>query len=572
MWRAARSGLEGDLLDLPRSPRPVAAAAVIRVLLTELRPYLEAQGDWDQVSALTERALARGSSAAEQRRAYHRRGRLTDVVDMLLERTRAGTTAPMWGPAAVAGVLSRSYSRPGDEALLPDGVAPAYAAMFEVLDRIGANGLRHREVERDEEQRARGVTFGVADAGNARLFPIDLLPRVIPAEVWASLRAGLQQRARALDAFLHDVYGERAVVADGLVPSWVVNMAPGLRATGALIRRQATRAHICGMDLVHDAANRWYVLEDNLRVPSGLGYAVQNRRLTAAVMPDLPRPPGLLDVDDAPRMLRETLTAAAPPAAGDRPSVVLLSEGRESAAWFEHRMLGVEMGVPVVFSTDLLVEDRRVFLVRRGVRTPVDVIYLRIDEDALLHSSAADGQPLGPPLLGAVDAGRVTLANAPGNGVADDKAVYSFVPQFIEYYLGEKPLLRSVPTYLCGAPDQREAVLARMEELVFKPVDGYGGEGVLIGAHASAEEIEATRRQVRAAPHRWVAQETVSLSTHPSFDGTRLVPRHVDLRAFVLLSDQPRIPPVALTRVAPPGSWIVNSSRGGGAKDSWLLG
>ena len=576
MWRAARSGLEGELLDLPRSPRPVPAATAVRSLLDEIRPYLAAIGDWDEASTLAEGALARGSSAAEQRRAYQRRGRLADVVDLLLERTRAGGTPPVAvGTAAAASTpypLRQAYAAAGDEVLRSAGPAAAYDEVLTVLDRLGAGTLRHREIVRDEEQRSHGVTFGVPGEASTRLFPVDLLPRIVSAVDWSALRAGVQQRARALDAFLHDIYADRAVVADGVVPAWVIEGAPGLRPSGVLMHRQTVRAHVCGMDLVRDGSGRWFVLEDNVRVPSGLGYAVQNRRLTSAVMPDLPRPGGLLDVEAAPGMLRDALVASAPPAAADSPRVVLLSEGATGPAWFEHKMLGEEMGVSVAASNDLLVEDDRVFLVRQGARLRVDVVYLRIDEDALVHASGADGRPLGARVLRAVDAGAVTLANAPGNGVGDDKAIYSFVPRLVEYYLGEQPLLATVPTYLCGVPDQLAMVLGRLPQLVCKPVDGYGGEGVLIGPLASAEDLAATRRQILAAPHRWIAQETVDLSTHPSFDGERLVPRHVDLRAFVFLSDQPRVAPAALTRVAPPGSMVVNSSRGGGSKDTWLLG
>ena len=311
---------------------------------------------------------------------------------------------------------------------------------------------------------------------------------------WSLLRAGLVQRARTLNAFLQDVYGERAVVADGVLPAWVVNAAPGLRPAGVLARRQPVRAHVCGMDLVHDGADDWYVLEDNLRVPSGIGYAVQNRRLSESVMPELPRPREVLAVDGVARSLRETLEEAAPPAAADRsPSIVLLSTGPTDSAWFEHHMLAEEMGVPVAHCTELVVIDDEVELHRDGVRTRVDVLYLRMDEDALVHAIGSDGRPLGASLLAAVDRGTLALANAPGNGVADDKAVYAYVGALTEYYLGEQPLLATIPTYLCGDPDQREHVLKHLAELVVKPVDGYGGEGVLIGPHATPDELAATR-------------------------------------------------------------------------------
>ncbi len=573
LWRAARSGLEGNLLDLPRSPRPIPADEAVLQLLNDLRPYLEGNGDWETVQDLVQRALSRGSSAAEQRATYQRRSRLSDVVDLLIQRTdpdRSFGSKPGQDPADQA-KLPR-YRLTGDEVMARAEPDPMYHDLLQVLERLGPSELRRRERLRDEEQRSRGVTFGVAGRTSARLFPVDLLPRLVDADDWATLGLGLVQRAKALDAFLHDVYTERSVVEDGVLPAWVVNSAPGLRSIGALMGGQSVRAHICGMDLVKDADGKWFLLEDNLRVPSGLGYALQNRRLSASVMPDVPRPFGLLGVEAVPEMLREALEEAALPAAGDNPRVVLLSEGPEGSAWFEHRMLGEEMGVPVAMIGDLFVDENRVYLLREGTRTRVDVLYLRVDDDALLHTSGADGRPLGPSLLAAIDAGTVALANAPGNGVGDDKAIYAFVPAMIEYYLGEKPLLAAVPTFLCGVPEQKQIVLDRLDQLVLKPVDGYGGEGVLIGPLASDHELSATRRQILTAPHRWIAQEMVALSTQPCFDGERLAPRHVDLRAFVFHGQELRVAPAALTRVAPAGSMVVNSSRGGGSKDTWLLG
>jgi carboxylate-amine ligase len=570
MWRAARSGLEGDLVDLPDPPRPVPAAAAVERLVEDLREHLAAGGDYEQVSDLSLQVLSRGSAASRQRRAYTRRGRLSDVVDLVLADTRGGP-APLARPAPAPALL-RGYTAVGDEAFPAGAVHPAYRNLVEVLDRLGPSGLRQREDARDEEQRARGVTFSVAGEASTRLFPFDLVPRIVPAEDWRTLTAGLVQRVRALDAFLRDVYTERAAISDGVVPDWVVTGSPELRPSGALVRRDAVRAHVAGVDLVRDGHGGWSVLEDNLRVPSGIGYAMQNRRLTGTVMPELPAPPDLLPVEDTPAMLRRALLDAAPPSAGDNPGIVLLSQGPDDSAWFEHRLLAGEMGVPVVRSTELLVDDHVVYLHRHGSRSRVDVIYLRMNEDSLVHSPGADGMPLGPTLLGAVHADTVTLANALGNGVADDKALYAYVPELIGYYLGEKPLLAGVPTYLCGIADQRDEVLGRLDQLVMKPVDGYGGDRIVIGPLADDDEIEAVRRQIRAAPHRWVAQELVNLSTHPVFDGEQLAPRHVDLRAFVFLGTRAEVAPAALTRVAPAGSMIVNSSRGGGAKDTWLLG
>jgi carboxylate-amine ligase len=570
MWRAARSGLEGDLLDLPRSPVPVPAAVAVERLIGDLRPQLEELGDWEQVFDLSVQALSRGSSAARQRRAMQRRGRISDVVDLVVADTRGGATGiGPDGQTVPAGLFP--YAVSGDEAF-PDGeVAGSYAGILNVLSALGSAGLRRREDARDDEQRARGITFSVAGEAATRLFPFDLVPRIVPAADWQQLGTGLVQRVRALDAFVNDVYGERAVVRDGLMPQWVIAGSPELRPSGALVAHGGVRAQVAGVDLVRDGAGNWCVLEDNLRVPSGIAYAMQNRRLTEAVLPELPEPDGLLSVEGTPALLKRALLEAARPAAGDNPAVVVLSQGPDDSAWFEHRMLAEAMAVPLVRSTELFVDGIRVYRRKDGKRYPVDVIYLRMGEDSLVHSPGADGMPLGPSLVSALHADTVVLANALGNGIGDDKAVYAYVPKLIEYYLGEKPLLADVPTYLCGIGEQRAEVLSRLQELVCKPVDGYGGDRIVIGPHAAPEELAAVRRQILTAPHRWVAQEVVQLSTHPVFDGHQLAPRHVDLRAFVFTGAESVVAPAALTRVAPAGSMIVNSSRGGGSKDTWLL-
>ncbi|MFI7547049.1 glutamate--cysteine ligase [Actinoplanes sp. NPDC049599] len=571
MWRAARSGLEGDLLDLPRSPVPVPAAVAVERLIAELQPQLEELGDWEQVFDLSVQALSRGSSAARQRRAMDRRGRVSDVVDLLIADTRGGVTGlgPQ-GRTVPAGLTP--YAVAGDEAFPAGDVLPDYQGILNVLSALGPAGLRRREDARDDEQRARGITFSVAGEAATRLFPFDLVPRLVPAADWRELQTGLIQRVRALDAFVNDVYTDRVAVKDGIVPNWVIDGSPELRPSGALVSRPGVRAQVAGVDLVRDGEGNWCVLEDNLRVPSGIGYAMQNRRLTESVLPELPRPDDLLSIEGTPQLLLRALLDAAGPAAGDEPAVVVLSQGPDDSAWFEHRMLAEEMGVPLVRSTELLVDEGRVHRVRNGRKHPVDVIYLRMGEDSLVHSPGADGMPLGPSLVTALHADTVVLANALGNGIGDDKAVYAYVPKLIEYYLGEKPLLADVPTYLCGIPEQKAQVLGRLEELVCKPVDGYGGDRIVIGPHASADDLAAVRRQINTAPHRWVAQEVVDLSTHPVFDGHQLAPRHVDLRAFIFTGKTSVVAPAALTRVAPAGSMIVNSSRGGGSKDTWLFG
>lgn len=303
-----------------------------------------------------------------------------------------------------------------------------------------------------------------------------------------------------------------------------------------------------------------------------MAYAMENRAVSDSIMADLPRPVGLVDVAGLPEMLAEVLRYAAPARAGSDPSVVLLSEGPGGPAWFEHRRLGAQMGVPVVTVAELLVQDDSVnYLDVDGNARGVDVVYVRMGESDLAEAAGADGRRLWPGLVRALRSGRVAVANGFGNGVGDDKAIYSFVGDFIRYYLGETPILSSVPTYLCSIPDQLALVLGRLDELVVKPVDGLGGAGVVVGPEASEFELGRVKAEIEAQPGRWIAQETISLSTHPCFDSARPSPRHVDLRAFVFLSDQARVAPAALSRVAPPDTMVVNSSRGGGAKDSWLL-
>ncbi len=562
VWRAARSGLEGQLID-PVDGDPVAPRRLLHRLLTRLRPRLEATGDWDLVSELTETALTIGTSASRQRRAYARGG-LHEVVDMLVAETRANTgRTPGGGPAhrAVTTMLD-GYDASGDEAIVFDGgTRGPYDLVLTALDHLGPEGLRVRAERRDEVQRRLGMTFHVDDEEEDRLFPVDLVPRVVSAGDWAFLRAGLLQRVRALEAFLRDAYGERAAVRDGVLPAWTVEESPGLHPAGYRVPPYVVRCAVAGIDLVSDGAGRWSVLEDNLRVPSGIGYAMANRWLAGRVLPELvlashaPAPARAVSV------LRAALSFAGP-------EVALITVGPPDSAYFEHRLLADEMGVPLVTPADLTASAE-------GVHTAggerLRVLYRRIDEDELFGAADARGRPLGPGLLDAVEKGTVVLANAPGNGVGDDKALYSFVPDLIGYYLGEKPLLANVPTYLCRDPRGRAEVLGRLDELVTKPVDGYGGQGIVIGPDASPAELAEVRARILAEPHRWIAQETVTLSTHPTLADGRLEARAVDLRAFVCTGAEPVVVPIALTRVAPRGSRIVNSSQGGGSKDTWLM-
>jgi carboxylate-amine ligase len=363
------------------------------------------------------------------------------------------------------------------------------------------------------------------------------------------------------------VYGERAAFKDGVLPESLGGTAHGWSPDGELARPGVPRAAVSGIDLIRDGADQWMVLEDNLRVPSGIGYAMTSRRLVRSVLPELEPPAGVVPVEGVPELLHKTLLAAMPPRAGNDGNVAVLSAGPIDSAFYEHTLLAESMGLPLVTPGELEIRDG--IVARQGQR--IDVLYRRMDEDNLLAAIGADGRPIGEPLRAAITGGTVSVVNAFGNGVGDDKAVYAHVPAMITYYLGEQPLLPSVPTFHCADPEMMASVLDRLDELVLKPVDGYGGSGIVIGPHADPETLAAVSAEIRREPDRWVAQDMIRLSTHPTFAGDRIEPRAVDLRAFVFNGERPEVAPAALTRVAPAGSMIVNSSRGGGAKDTWIL-
>ena len=587
LWRAARSGLEGKLVDID-GPVSRPAGDVVTELVRSLRPQLEAAGDWQMLVELTRQVLFAGTSAARQRRALRRRGRLTDVVDQLIAETAGtwpNTTAVIEDPTLLFGYQPDREQDPADkaaavsydEAVDPSGrPRPRYEKILHAVADLGVAVLRSREGDIEQEQRSESITFRVSGQNRAQVFPLDLMPRLVAADEWAELTAGLGQRAKALNAFLRDIYSEQAIVADGVIGMHTLDRAPGFRSTGRL-SRDLVRAHISGTDLVCDRAGNWMVLEDNLRIPSGTAYAIANRRLLTKHLPELERPAELGDVDQVPAMLLETLRAAAPPQAGNEPSVALLSAGWEDSAWFEHTFLAEELGIALVQTSDLSVRDGKLFRHIGSDAHPVDVLYARMDEDMLLSSAGYNASALRPGLLEAVTNGTLTIANALGNGVADDKAIYAYVPAMIQYYLGETPALSQVPTWICAERAQRDYVLDNLADLVVKPIDGHGGTGVVIGPEASSEALEVRRRELQNQPERYIAQETVSLSTHPTFDGEGMFPHHVDLRAFVHLrpgSDDTvtaHVMPAGLTRVAARGSRIVNSSSGGGSKDTWIL-
>jgi carboxylate-amine ligase len=588
LWRAARSGLEGDLVDLV-VPRGRPAAKVLSELVHLLRPQLEAAGDWTMISELAERELIVGTSAARQRRALRRRGRLTDVVDQLIDETAGiwpdAATAVVQDPTLLFGYHSHRQKDPTeehaapsyDEAVDDDGRPRSrYEKILTTVAQLGVAVLRARESDVEQDQRAENITFRVSGQSRAQVFPLDLVPRLIAADEWTHLSAGLGQRARALNAFLRDIYSDQAIVADGVIGAHALDRAPGFRSAGRL-STAAVRAHVCGIDLVCDRSGSWLVLEDNLRIPSGAAYAIVNRRLSTKHLPEIDRPSGVGDVDQVPAMLLATLTAAAPTRCDGEPAVVLLSSGWDDSAWFEHTFLAAEMGIPLVQAADLSFRDGRLVRHLGADVRPVDVLYARMDEDMLLSSSGYEDVPLREHLLSAVGDGTLAIANALGNGIGDDKAIYAHVPAMVEYYLGEKPILAQVPTWICAERAQRDYVIDHLAELVVKPIDGFGGIGVLIGPDATAEELQSRRSELRTQPERFIAQETIALSTHPTFDGEGMYPHHVDLRAFVHLRADDgggvsaHVMPAGLTRVAAHGSRIVNSSSGGGSKDTWIL-
>ncbi len=564
IWQAARGGLSGRLLDGSAHPSPLPAADVVKALLARLRPQLEELGDWVEVADLTETALARGNSADRQRAAFVERGRIEDVMALVVEETHGPTGGR--GPAVPA--LHRYRARAGDEAVGADSLPrAAYRDVVASTRALTEEQLAEREAARDDWAAASSLTFGVD--GEERPFVVDLVPRIISRHQWAELSAGLTQRARAIESFLRDVYGEQRILTDGVVAPEAVLGSPGWRPEATRLPAGAVRAPVMGFDLVRNEYGGWRVLEDNVRSPSGAAYAVAARELMDAVMADLPRPPGLADPATAFASLRSTLLARARP--GTR--AALLSSGPSASAWYEHRRLADGADLLLVGADDLEVVGGRV--VARGDGREVGALYLRLDGE-LVDLVDSSGRPVGAELFEVAAAGRVVLANAPGNGVADDKAMYRSVPELIGYYLGERPLLESVPTYRTSDEGERRAVLERVGELVTKPVDGQGGAGVLIGPAASAAQVSARRGEIAARPADWVAQEVVQLSSVPSLERGLLQPRHVDLRAFVhvvgVRAQDCSLVDVALTRVAPDGSLVVNSSRGGGAKDTWILG
>lgn len=448
-----------------------------------------------------------------------------------------------------------------------------YRALHGALQALSSDDLAERGAVRDRSLRDQGITFSLSGQ-EERPWPLDLLPRVISAEEWAVIEAGVAQRVQALEAFLDDVYGAQQILDDGVVPRRLATSSPSfLRQAAHLDPPAGVRIHVAGIDLLRGPDGRFVVLEDNLRTPSGISYVIENRRTMARVFPELFASHRVRPVDDYPAQLFEALRACAPERPGE-PTVVVLTPGVYNSAYFEHTFLARQMGIELVEARDLMCQDNVVHMRTTQGEQRVDVVYRRIDDEFLDPLQFRPDSVLGcPGILNAARAGNVTIANAVGNGVADDKAVYPYVPAMIDYYLGEKPILGTVPTYRLDHADEREEALARMDCLVWKPVGASGGYGLVIGTQAGDAELDRLRASVLADPRAWIAQELVLLSTSPTQAGERLEPRHVDLRPFAVNDgEQVWVAPGGLTRVAlPRGSLVVNSSQGGGSKDTWVL-
>ena len=451
-----------------------------------------------------------------------------------------------------------------------------YAALVERLSTMDGADLSERAAIVDDTFRNLGITFAVygSDEGVERTWPMDLVPRIIDAAEWRTVEAGLVQRVRALNAFLEDLYvGEQTAFSQGIIPPWLVTSAEGfVRGAHGIDVVGGVRCVVSGIDVVRDGDGAYRVLEDNLRVPSGISYVLENRAAMRRAFPVVFSQYAVRPVDDYGTILLRALQDLAPRGVDD-PTVVVLTPGVYNSAYFEHGFLARSMGVELVEGRDLVVDDHKLYMhTTKGLRR-VHVVYRRIDDDFIDPVAFDRTSMLGVPgLMSAVAAGTVTLANAVGNGAADDKGVYPFVPAFIEHYLGEDPILQNVDTYLLWEDDQRAAVLDRLDELVVKPVAEAGGKGIVIGHQATGKELDAVRRNIESDPRGFIAQEVVQLSTHPTFVDGGLHPRHLDLRPFVVAGDTIEVVPGGLTRVAlPEGSLIVNSSQGGGSKDTWVL-
>ncbi|MBP7483345.1 MAG: circularly permuted type 2 ATP-grasp protein [Lacunisphaera sp.] len=455
------------------------------------------------------------------------------------------------------------------------GIRPHYHRFKQRLDTLTPAEFKARQEAVDLSFLRQGITFNVyGDAkGSERIFPFDLVPRIIPAREWEHLEHGLIQRITALNLFLHDIYHDQHILNDGTIPAHYVLSAKHFRRE--FVNFQVPRdiyIHICGTDIIRDRDGRYLVLEDNARCPSGVSYVLENRRALKRAFPRSFEAIGVRPVEQYPNELLNVMQHIAPAGVVD-PTVVLLTPGIYNSAYFEHTYLARQMGIEIVEGRDLFVRDQHVFMRTTKGLQPVHVIYRRIDDDFLDPTVFRRDSSLGVPgLVQACRAGNVSLANSIGTGVADDKVIYRFVPQMIKYYLDQEPILPNVDTYLANEEKDRAYILEHIEQLVVKAANEAGGYGMIIGPHATKAECAEFRQRVAADPRNYIAQPVISLSRHPTYAGGDFAGRHIDLRPFVLYGEKPVIIPGGLTRVAlRPGSLVVNSSQGGGSKDTWVL-
>ncbi|MDI9900356.1 circularly permuted type 2 ATP-grasp protein [Rhodococcus sp. IEGM 1409] len=489
--------------------------------------------------------------------------------------SKTGSTTTRARPAAVFDGYSDigRYELAFDEMFEPDGsVRAPYKGVFKALAPTSSADLAARADALGRAFIDQGVTFSLS--GQERPFPLDLVPRVIAAQEWSRLEKGIKQRVKALELFLADIYGEQRILRDHVLPRRLVTSCEHFHreATG-IVPPNGVRIHVAGIDLVRDEAGEFRVLEDNLRSPSGVSYVMENRRTMTRVFPDLFMSHKVRAVGDYATHLLRALRAGAALNEAD-PTVVVLTPGIANSAYFEHSLLARQMGVELVEGRDLFCRDNMVYMRTTEGERQVDVIYRRIDDEYLDPMHFRPDSILGVAgLLNAARAGNVVISSAVGNGVGDDKLVYTYVPQIIDYYLGEKPLLQNVDTFRCWLDEECEQVLDRVAELVIKPVEGSGGYGIVFGPDASPKELAAITRKIKADPRGWIAQPLVQLSTVPTKIDDVLSPRHVDLRPFAVNDGEDVwVLPGGLTRVAlPEGSLVVNSSQGGGSKDTWVL-
>ncbi len=453
-----------------------------------------------------------------------------------------------------------------------------YKEVYETLQEMGLNQFKEKEVLAKLVSVNQGITFTVYSDGKGieRIFPFDLIPRIIMKQEWDQINSGLQQRIKALNLFLADIYSKAEIIKDGIIPKDLIYSCPDFipEMVGVKVPHNIY-THISGIDIIRDADGEYYVLEDNLRTPSGISYVLENRIIMKRIFPEIFKENSVLRVDSYPALLHDMLFHIAPHGK-EAPTIVLLTPGVYNSAYYEHVFLASQMGIQLVESSDLMVSENKVFMKTVEGLKQVDVIYKRVDDSFIDPKVFRKDSLLGlPGLFECYRQGNVVLVNAIGNGVADDKAVYTYVPDMIRYYLNETPILKNIPTYRMGIEDEREMAFSKMNELVVKATNQSGGYGMLMGMEATNEEIENYKKKIMENPRNYIAQPTINLSTAPCFcNGSSIEPRHVDLRPFAIYSPSGiNLIPGGLTRVAlKKGSLVVNSSQGGGSKDTWIVG